>query len=104
MEPIHMASILNDQQLEDEDCEGHLIQPLMPFEYEISFYFIGKQFYYSLYAPDPEKRWELKLFKPLKEEVDFALKFIHWNTCKMGIQRVDACRLKSGELLLAKGL
>lgn len=32
--------------------------------------------------------------------MEFASKFMAWNTCEFGIQRVDACRLKDGRLLL----
>jgi hypothetical protein len=77
-----------------------LIQPLIEFVYEVSFYFIGNQFQYALYAPNPQKRWAMEPFMPSKEDVDFAQTFIAWNTCKFGIQRVDACRLKNGLLLL----
>jgi len=94
------VKILTNEELLKEECQNMLIQPLVEFQYEVSFYFIGKQFHYSLYAPDPQKRWELKPYAALKEDVEFALKFINWNTCKFGIQRVDACRLEDGKLLL----
>lgn len=94
------VKILNNEDLEIEVCDNVLIQPLMEFQYEVSFYFIGKQFHYSLYAPNPQKRWELEPYNASQEDVEFALKFINWNTCKFGIQRVDACRLKDGKLLL----
>lgn len=94
------VKILNHEELQKEECQNVLIQPLMKFQYEVSFYFIGEQFYYSLYAPNTEKRWELKPYDTSKEDVEFALQFIRWNTCKYGIQRVDACRLPDGKLLL----
>jgi hypothetical protein len=53
-----------------------------------------------MYAPNPQKRWELKPYIASREDVAFALKFINWNTCKWGIQRLDACRLMDGTLLL----
>lgn len=94
------VKILNNEELESEVCQNVLIQPLVEFQYEVSFYFIGKQFHYSLYAPNPQKRWELEPYKASKEDVEFALKFINWNTCKFGSQRVDACRTMDGKLLL----
>ncbi len=94
------VKILNNEELKSEVCQNVLIQPLVEFQYEVSFYFIGKQFHYSLYAPNPQKRWELEPYKASQEDLEFALKFINWNTCKFGIQRVDACRLKNGTLLL----
>lgn len=77
-----------------------LFQPLVNFKYEVSFYFIGREFHYALYAPKTDKRWELKPYSPSEEDIEFALRFIEWNTCKFGIQRVDACRLLDGRLLL----
>ncbi|MBA3284209.1 MAG: hypothetical protein H0U27_04015 [Nitrosopumilus sp.] len=94
------VKIVSYEGLKKENCINFLIQPLVEFQYEVSFYFIGKEFYYSLYAPNIQKRWELKPYEASKVDVEFALKFINWNTCKFGIQRVDACRLKDGTLLL----
>ena len=37
-----------------------LIQPAVDFVYEVSFYFINDKFEYALYAPDRDRRWELK--------------------------------------------
>ncbi len=94
------VKILSHAELQKDPLHNTLIQPLIDFQHEVSFYFIGTQFYYSLYAPNPQKRWELKTCSPSKEDIEFALKFINWNTCKYGIQRVDACRLKDNTLLL----
>lgn len=79
-----------------------LIQPAIDFEYEVSFYFINDKFEYALYAPDKSKRWELKQYDASETDVEFAKKFINWNDIKNGIQRVDACRTKNGELLLVE--
>jgi hypothetical protein len=79
-----------------------LIQPLINFEYEVSFYFIDKQFQYALYAPDKTKRWELKEYIPTEKDLAFAQRFIEWNNLHWGIQRVDACRNENGELLLVE--
>ena len=35
-----------------------------------------------------------------ESDIEFADRFIEWNDIEHGIQRVDACRTKSGELLL----
>lgn len=77
-----------------------VIQPLTSFQYEVSFYFVDDEFQYALYAPDPARRWELMPYMPTQEDIDFACKFVQWNTCKFGIQRVDGCRLSDGRLLL----
>lgn len=94
------VKILNHDELQLERPLRGVIQPLVEFKYEVSLYFIGDEFYYALYAPNPQKRWELRPYKATKEDEEFALKFIRWNSCKLGIQRVDACRLSDGRLLL----
>ncbi|MBT2479608.1 hypothetical protein [Streptomyces sp. ISL-94] len=79
-----------------------LIQPRIDFAYEVSFYFVDDAFQYALYAPDPERRWELRPYDPTGADLAFARTFIEWNTLTHGIQRVDACRAPSGELLLVE--
>jgi len=68
----------------------------------VSFYFINVKLEYALYAPDKAKRWALKPYAADKEDVAFARRFIEWNTVEQGIQRVDACRTKDGQLLLVE--
>ncbi|NGO80285.1 hypothetical protein G6045_32180 [Streptomyces sp. YC504] len=82
--------------------EGILVQPKIPFRYEVSFYFIDDLFQYALYAPDPERRWELVPYEPTAADLVFARSFIAWNTLTSGIQRVDACRAPDGALLLVE--
>ncbi len=53
-----------------------------------------------MYAPDKSKRWDLKMYACSESDIEFADRFIEWNDIDHGIQRVDACRTKSGELLL----
>lgn len=79
-----------------------LIQPYVDFAYEVSFYFVDHDFQYALYAPDPERRWELRPYEPAPEDLEFARRFIDWNGLEHGIQRVDACRAPGGELLLVE--
>ncbi|MFF5701778.1 hypothetical protein ACFY7H_04660 [Streptomyces sp. NPDC012794] len=79
-----------------------LIQPRIDFAYEVSFYFVDDAFQYALHAPDPARRWELTPYEPTREDLAFARRFIDWNTLDHGIQRVDACRAPSGELLLVE--
>jgi hypothetical protein len=86
----------------DLNDENTLIQPLINFKYEVSFYFIDKEFQYALYAPDKTKRWNLKEYTPTKEDLKFAQSFIEWNNLNHGIQRVDACRDEQGQLLLVE--
>lgn len=79
-----------------------LIQPRIDFSYEVSFYFVDDTFQYALYAPDPDRRWELIPYEPTPADLSFARTFIDWNTLTHGIQRVDACRAPSGDLLLVE--
>lgn len=79
-----------------------LIQPAIDFEYEVSFYFINDTFEYALYAPDKTQRWKLEPYPCSDDDIAFAKQFIAWNTIENGIQRVDACRTKSGQLLLVE--
>ncbi|MFH8838845.1 RimK family alpha-L-glutamate ligase [Streptomyces sp. NPDC017868] len=79
-----------------------LVQPRVDFRYEVSFYFVDDLFQYALYAPDPERRWVLEPYEPTPEDLDFARRFVDWNTLDHGIQRVDACRAPDGGLLLVE--
>jgi hypothetical protein len=81
---------------------GLLAQPLIDFRYEVSFYFVDRDFQYALYTPNPDHRWELDPYEPTDEDLAFAQRFVDWNAIDHGIQRVDACRTRSGELLLVE--
>ncbi|MGW2019901.1 hypothetical protein [Streptomyces sp. NPDC001927] len=88
--------------LGEVDPAGMLVQPRIPFTYEVSFYFVGPAFQYALYAPDPEARWVLQRYEPTAADLEFAQRFVDWNDLAHGIQRVDACRAPDGELLLVE--
>ncbi|MGC0335254.1 hypothetical protein [Streptomyces sp. SLBN-8D4] len=79
-----------------------LVQPRIDFRYEVSFYYVDDAFQYALHAPDPERRWVLEPYRPTEADIDFARRFIDWNTLDHGIQRVDACRTQDGDLLLVE--
>ncbi|WP_353944666.1 hypothetical protein ABII15_25815 [Streptomyces sp. HUAS MG91] len=82
--------------------EGLLVQPHIDFLYEVSFYFVDDALQYALHAPDPARRWELRPYEITAADREFARSFIDWNTLPYGIQRVDACRTREGELLLVE--
>lgn len=84
------------------DLDGMLAQPLIDFRYEVSFYFVDRAFHYALYAPDPERRWDLVPYEPDADDLAFAQRFVDWNDLDHGIQRVDACRTPDGDLLLVE--
>lgn len=79
-----------------------LIQPFVDFEYEVSFYYIDRKFQYSLYAPNKEKRWQMEEYPPTKKDFEFCNTLLDWNNLSHGIQRIDACRDKNGNLLLVE--
>ncbi|MFH9200769.1 hypothetical protein ACH4KT_25435 [Streptomyces anulatus] len=84
-------------------AEGSLlVQPRIDFRHEVSFYFIDDDFQYALYAPDPERRWVLEPYAASAADLEFARRFICWNSLTHGIQRVDACRTTDGALLLVE--
>jgi len=82
--------------------EGFLIQPRVDFRYEVSFYFVDRDFQYALYAPRPDRRWELERYHPSAADLVFAQLFVDWNAVDRGIQRVDGCRTQEGALLLVE--
>ncbi|NEE07341.1 hypothetical protein G3M58_12880 [Streptomyces sp. SID7499] len=79
-----------------------LVQPRIDFRYEVSFYYVDDAFQYALHAPDPDRRWILEPYLPTEADLGFARRFIDWNTLDHGIQRVDACRTREGDLLLVE--
>ncbi|MGV9883754.1 hypothetical protein [Streptomyces sp. NPDC003006] len=83
-------------------ASGILIQPRVDFTYEVSFYFVDRTFQYALHAPAPDHRWRLERYAPTPADLAFAQRFVDWNTIDHGIQRVDACRTPSGDLLLVE--
>ncbi|MFI9787033.1 hypothetical protein ACIHEI_26530 [Kitasatospora sp. NPDC051984] len=95
-------SVVDRADLAGLDGNGLLVQPLVDFRYEVSFYFVDDAFQYALHAPDPSRRWELTPYPPTPADLAFARRFIGWNTLDHGIQRVDACRTTGGDLLLVE--
>lgn len=51
-------NIMSAEELFDTNPEDRLIQPLIDFRYEVSFYYLDNRFQYALYAPDKFKRWD----------------------------------------------
>ncbi|OSC56693.1 hypothetical protein B5181_33870, partial [Streptomyces sp. 4F] len=85
-----------------DDAGDVLVQPRVDFAYEVSFYFVDDDFQYALHAPDPARRWRLEPYDATARDLEFARRFIRWNSIDHGIQRVDACRAPGGELLLVE--
>jgi hypothetical protein len=97
-----LADLADSEALRSGGPGDVLVQPRIPFVYEVSFYFVDHDFQYALHAPDPDRRWRLVPYEVSAADLDFARKFIDWNTLDHGIQRVDACRAPDGELLLVE--
>ncbi len=91
---------VSENDLHHIDLTDRFLQPAINFIYEVSFYFLNRNFQYALYAPDPNERWRLELYEANQEDLQFARKFVEWNDIDYGIQRIDACRLAGGDLLL----
>ncbi|MEU8263648.1 hypothetical protein AB0C02_23855 [Micromonospora sp. NPDC048999] len=90
------------ERLSDLNYDNLLVQPRVDFAYEVSFYFVDHTFEYALYAPHADQRWLLEPYEPTDADLAFAQRFIDWNDVRHGIQRVDACRTRTGELLLVE--
>ena len=88
--------------LDAVDLDGALVQPRVDIDHEISFVFVGRRFQYALRTPDHQRRWELVPYSPTDDDLAFAQRFVDWNTLDLGVQRVDACRTRDGELLLVE--
>ncbi|KOV81992.1 hypothetical protein ADL03_26800 [Nocardia sp. NRRL S-836] len=96
----HGLEIVPREKIRDES--DMLIQPKIDFRYEVSFYYVDREFQYALNAPDPARRWELSSYEATDADLEFAERFIRWNGLEHGVQRVDACRTRDGELLLVE--
>jgi len=96
-----LAFVTRDE-LRTLDLTGLLVQPRVDFAHEISFYYVDRAPQYALYAPDPAARWRLEPYAARPEDWAFAQRFVDWNDVEHGIQRVDACRTRDGELLLVE--
>jgi hypothetical protein len=84
------------------NLKGYIIQPYIEFTSEPSFYYLDNKFLYAVEMPNRLKDTGIKLYTPTKEDIEFAEKFINWNSLSVGIQRIDAVRTKAGSLLLTE--
>ena len=87
--------------------DGFVAQPVISFDYEVSFYFVEDCFAYALRTGGPSGRWELVPYvqadntKTWDEDLAFARRFVEWNGTSRGVVRVDGVReSSSGSLLL----
>jgi len=88
--------------LEDEDLTDYIIQPFVQFSEEPSFFFIDNVFSHAITMPNRLLDKDIKEYTPSGSDLAFAASFVKWNGLPYGVQRVDAIRMASGELLLTE--
>ncbi|MCC5949499.1 MAG: hypothetical protein JJT89_13700 [Nitriliruptoraceae bacterium] len=88
--------------LDDVVLDDAIAQPCVDIVTELSFVYVGRRFQYAVHAPDQARRWELVPYQPTPDELRFAQRFVDWNALEVGVQRVDACRTRDGDLLLVE--
>jgi hypothetical protein len=84
------------------DSPDMIIQPRIDMHAELSFVFVDDDAQYALTTIPGRERWQLQPYAATEDDLAFARRFIAWNDMRHGIQRVDACRTPSGELLLVE--
>ncbi len=92
--------IVSRKNLQHKTLHHHLIQPVVSFTNECSFYFVDGNFVYALASANRHARWNLHEFIPTKTDIAFAKQFIDWNALPYGLERIDTCRLSNGSMLL----
>jgi hypothetical protein len=80
----------------------YIFQPKIEFLHEVSYFFIDNRYAYAMQSSGASmaERWDLSMLSATNDEIAWAQQFVAWNKMHYGIQRIDACRLSSGELLL----
>ncbi|HEU0080928.1 MAG TPA: hypothetical protein VFQ72_02805 [Candidatus Paceibacterota bacterium] len=96
------AKKLKKEDLRDEDLKDFIIQPYVEFLEEPSFFFIDGKFSYAIVASNRLSQSSVLPYSPTERDLVFAEKFVEWNALPHGIQRIDALRTKTGELLLTE--
>ena len=80
----------------------YVIQPYIDFVYEVSFYVLDGKIIHAFSTPKKVSPYTTQAYTPSKEDILFVKTFVQWNDLPFGLQRVDACRTKEGELLLVE--
>ena len=95
-------SYVGKEELPSLNFAGSILQPKIDFQYELSMFYLGGVYQYSMYAPDKSRRWEMVPYEPRPSDLRFAEQFVAWNSMSFGVQRIDACMCQNGELLLVE--
>lgn len=94
------VEFITKEEVLEREWLNYLIQPEIDLLYEISFYFIDDTFEYAMVSAGKGRRWELQEYHPTQAELDWAQAFVRWNKLPYGLQRIDAARTRTQELLL----
>ena len=92
---------------DSEIRERYIVQRLVAFAYEVSFYFVGSRMVYALRSGGVGARWEMQTYTRENNpgtwdaDVEFARRLHAWNGVSASVVRVDGGReVSSGRLLL----
>lgn len=96
------ARKLTREELLFEKPKGYVIQPFMTFESEPSFFFIDNEFHHSITAKHRLFDDRVLPYDASDDDLRFAKEFVQWSDMPFGLQRIDAIRLESGQLLLTE--
>jgi len=100
---IGTARISRQKLLCTNNITNCLIQPFLRFDYEVSFFFVDNRFIQAFQTPHRLKHRNFQIYKPSKNDLAFASKFVEWNDLPFGLQRIDAIREKrTGQLMLTE--
>lgn len=97
------CEVVAREQLAARHFTDRVVQPLLDFAREISFYFVDGQLQYTLSFGDKLRAngWYDQLnYTPTAAEIAFAQRFVEWTGVRHAVQRIDALQLNDGSLLL----
>ena len=81
---------------------GEIVQPLVGFVSEPSFYFLDGKFLYAVSTPNRIDGSDVAFYSPPPDEIRLAREFVDWNGLGHGIERVDFLRCADGRMLLTE--
>lgn len=87
---------------ERTNLDGLLAQPWLELVDEMSLYYVDDVYSHALHTPDPVQRWALEPYAPTADELAVAQRFASWNPLSHGVQRVDLCRTRDGDVRLVE--
>ena len=82
-------------------CDNYVVQRVVEFDFEVSFYFVNGSFVYALRTGglgSQQQRWQLSPYtqelnrETWEGDMEFAARFNAWNGSSRGVVRVDGVR------------